>query len=313
MSRLHVPSLPVRLPALPRLFSSSNLLNVGLFLAVVLPLVLFAAGVGVRKGKGTPVVVNQVFVDADPRHEWIELLNTTTSGIDVEGWTVASRHGGVARLHGQLEPGVLTVVHPEVGGWQPTSDRVVLRTASDTLVDGVGWGDVGAQAGIPLVKLPFGAGKALIRNPQGLDSGTADDWWVTRPSPAVQSPASLGIGLHRMLFAATNYIAVIGGLLLWGAFLLIGLIARRFETLTGQRAYWPAMVVAPVGIVIYNAIQAYAFFTAGRMTDCRQGLWLSACQQGYAFTALLLSSAAMAVVVYRFYHIARQILDLREA
>jgi hypothetical protein len=70
------------------------------------------------------------------------------------------------------------------------------------------------------------------------------------------------------------------------------------------------MIVAPVGIVVDNIIQSYAYFTAGRMTECKTGLGFSVCQQGWAFTALLLSAMAMAYVVYRFYGIARRILEV---
>ena len=271
----------------------------------IVPLVLFVAGVGVRKGLATPVVINEVYPNAQAAQGWLELYNATGSLRTLTGYTIGNSRGIVARLDAEIAPGALLVVRPDVGGWNPKGDAAVLRDPKGKVVDSIAWG-TNTRLNVPNKQ-------AITRNPQGLDSNTNADWRGAPPSAGVQSPASLSVGLHRVLFAATNYISVIAGFLLWGAFLLIGLIARRFETLTGQRAFWLAMVIAPVGIVIYNAIQAYAFFTVGNMTDCSRGLNFALCQQGWAFVPLLLSGAAMVYVVYRFYGLAHQILDLKGA
>ena len=272
---------------------------------------------------GAPVVgrdgtqlgtVNEVYLDATPGKQWVELLNTTDKPIDLNGWRLRNSKGDIARLGDiTLQPGKLQVVRPQVGGWKPTGDAVVLVNAQGKTADGLSWNTVALQ-GIPKFARPIKAGTSLTRNPQGMDTDAGADWQLlNRPSEGTQSPASLGTGLYRVLFAATNYISLIAGILLWAAFLLIGLIARRFETLTGQRSYWVAMLVAPLGIIIYNFIQSYAFFTAGRMTDCTTGKTFATCQQGYAFVPLMLSGIAMVYVVYRFYGIARDILDLKDA
>ncbi len=310
MARFHTPSLALPTPDLTSRTAQRLLMPSLLALMLLLPLLLFTGGVGVRQGKGTNVVVNEVYLDTSPHAEWVELLNTTPKSISLTGWQLTNQHGAVARLSGQLAPGILTVVSPEVGGWNPGGDVVTLLSSDNQIIDSLGWGKIAALTNTPILQSAK-AGRSLTRNPQGLDSDTTADWIMTQPSPGTQSPVSLSVGLHRILFAATNYISFMAGLLLWASFLLIGLSARRFEALTGQRAYWMAMVIAPVGIVIYNAIQSYAFFTAGAMSNCSRGLAFGACQQGWAFTPLLLSAIAMAYVSYRFYTIAHRILDLK--
>ncbi len=281
-----------------------------------IPLVLFLAGVGVRASNGNTLVINEIYPSADTKQEWLELYNGGAKPVDLRGYTIGSSRGVQGRLQGTIEPGKRLVVRAEVGGWNAAADVAVLRNPTGKVIDSVNWGkptlpkDVTLLTGAVPVPRP---GQALTRNPQGLDSNTAADWQPTKPSQGTQSPASLNPGLHRLLFAATNYMSVIAGFLLWGAFLMIGLIAQRFELLTGQKVYWLAMVLVPVGIVVYNGIQAYAFFTAGRMSDCSTGWGFTVCQQGWAFTPILISAIAMAYIVFRFYGIARDILDLKEA
>jgi hypothetical protein len=308
-------SVPVSLPSLERLRSADLFIPLILGLALVLPLVLAFWGVGIRRDLQRPIVINEIMVTpkAPQSGAWIELYNNTDEPIAIDGWRLSTASGDVQALEGSVPPKSYKVIATP-SAWKADSDAVILRGVDGNQLDAVQWGPAPAKSPIigwdkTAVKPPA-PGAALVRNPQGLDTDTQKDWRPTRPSPNAQSPASLSVGLYRVLFDITNYASLIAGFLLWGAFILIGLIAKRFEMLTGQRAFWSAMIIAPIGIVIYNAIQSYAFFTAGAMTECKTGLSFSACQQGWGFTPLLISALAMVYVVYRFYGIARRILEV---
>lgn len=300
-------AIPFTIPSLERLRSADLLIPLALILAFVLPLLLAFAGVGIRSDLGHPLVINEIAVTPkDPAAgAWVELYNNTDEPISIEGWKLSTATNDVAALDGSVPPrGFRVIKIPSV--WNGQSDAVILREGVyGNVIDDVHWGAEPAKTPIlnwkeTATKAPA-VGSALIRNPQGLDSDTNQDWRPAKPSPNSQSPASLSVGMYRFLTDATNYVSLIAGFLLWGAFILIGLIAKRFEVLTGQRSFWMAMIIAPIGIVVYNIIQSYAFFTAGIMTPI---------QQAWAFSALLLSALAMAYVVYRFYGIARRILEV---
>jgi hypothetical protein len=306
--------IPFSVPSLERLRSADLLVPLVLCLAFVLPLLLAFWGVGIRTDEQTPLVINEIFVTPQGAAEaWVELYNNTEEPITIDGWRLSTASSDVATLTGSIEPHAYRVIKTPKA-WDAKSDAVILYGVDGNQIDDVHWGPAPEKTPIldwkTSAALPPRAGAALVRNPQGFDSNTAKDWIATRPSPNTQSPASLGSGTYRILFDITNYVSLMAGFLLWGAFILIGLIARRFEMLTGQRSFWMAMVVAPIGIVIYNIIQSYAFFTAGRMSECKDGLGFSVCQQGWAFTPLFVSALAMAYVVYRFYGIARRILEV---
>lgn len=303
------------MPSLERLRSADLFIPLILGLALVLPLVLAFWGVGIRRDLQRPVVLNELMVTPKDATAgaWVELYNNTDDPISVDGWRLSNASGDVATLQGSVPPHGYQLVKT-ASAWNAGSDAVILRGIDGNQLDAVQWGPAPTKSPIiswdkTAVKPPA-PGASLVRNPQGLDSDTAKDWLPAKPTPNQQSPVSLSIGLYRLLFDVTNYVSLIAGFLLWGAFILIGLIAKRFEMLTGQRAFWSAMIIAPIGIVIYNAIQSYAFFTAGRMTECKTGLNFSACQQGWAFVPLFVSAVAMAYVVYRFYGIARRILEV---
>lgn len=308
-------SVPVSLPSLERLRSADLFIPLILGLALVLPLVLAFWGVGIRHDLKRPVVLNEVFVTPrDPAAgAWVELYNTTDEQIAIDGWRISTAAGDVQTLQGTIEPQSYAVVKLP-SAWNAKADAVILRGVDGNQLDAVQWGPAPEKSPIigwsKTAVAPPAPGAALVRNPRGFDSDTQKDWRPARPTPNEDSPVSLSVGTYRLLFDITNYVSLIGGFLLWGAFILIGLIAKRFEMLTGQRSFWIAMVIAPIGIVIYNMIQAYAFFTVGAMSECKTGFNFSACQQGWGFTPLLISAMAMSFVVYRFYGIARRILEV---
>lgn len=308
--------IPFTIPSLERLRSADLFIPLILGLSFALPLLLALIGVGIRTDKQQDLVINEAFVVPQNAKSgaWVELYNTTDQPIAVDGWKLSTAAADVATLKGSVPPGGYLVVKTS-SAWNAKADAVILREpVFGNVIDDVHWGPAPKLS--PIADWTKTAGAApraqasLVRNPQGFDSDSGKDWLVTAPSPNAQSPASLSSGMYRLLFDITNYVSLIAGFLLWGAFILIGLIAKRFEMLTGQRSFWIAMIIAPIGIIIYNAIQSYAFFTAGKMTECKTGIGFSACQQGWAFLTMFVSAVAMAYVVYRFYGIARRILEV---
>jgi hypothetical protein len=308
-------AMPVSVPSLERLRSADLFIPLILGLAFVLPLMLAFMGVGMRRNLDRALVINEVFVTPKntQRAPYIKLFNNTNEPISISGMKLSTAQGDVVTLEGVVpEKASLQIKVPNA--WSAQGDAVILRGLDGNQLDDVHWGAAPQTNPIPgwsKNAVRIAPDTALVRNPQGFDSDSRKDWGPpVEPSKKAQSPASLSTGMYRLLFDITNYVSLIAGFLLWGSFILIGLIAKRFEMLTGQRSFWTAMVVAPIGIVIYNSIQSYAFFTAGIMSDCKQGFAFSACQQGWAFVPLFFSALAMAYVVYRFYGIARRILEV---
>lgn len=50
----------------------------------------------------------------------------------------------------------------------------------------------------------------------------------------------------------TNYMAILGGIGLWAAFFLLGLIARRLEHAFDTATHWQLLCWAPSGILVYT-------------------------------------------------------------
>ena len=291
-------------------------LGATVFLVIFLPLVLFATGAGIRHGLGTPVVINEILVvPAERGAPWVELYNSIDRPVSLKDWRIASTTRELVTLDGTIDPHSFRVVRVPPGSWRPEGDAAMLRGPAGADVDAIGWGALGTT-GLPLATdQQVRPGVALVRNPQGFDSNSAQDFVEAPPTPGGPSPASLSPALYRVLFDATNYVSLSAGFLLWGALVLIGLVARRFELLTGERTFWTIMMAEPIGIVIYNVIQAHAFFQRGIMTTCRTpaGGWtlqFAQCEQGWAFTALFASAVAMVYIVSRFHAIARRLLEV---
>ncbi len=96
----------------------------------------------------------------------------------------------------------------------------------------------------------------------------------------------------------TSFIAILGGLTLWAGFILLGIIARRFEQAYGLATHWLFQMIAPAGVCAYLVMQAVASLRRENMGPLE--LWT-----GYT---LLAWSAGMCLWgAYRFHKILRQI------
>ncbi len=229
-------------------------------------------------------------------------------------------------------PGIL--VSPSAGwtGMDVANGFVVLRDSQGNVVDFVNWGVVSkvqVPTDIPFwapkdakdqpipVPFPAGAGwifgknsegktimkvdNSLERRPVGMDTGKPSDF-VRQPfiSPGTVHPPSATRPAQALFTDWTNVASYAGGILLWIAFIYVALIARRFETLTQQRTFWQAMLVAPIGILVYNIIQALAFLDHGQMND-NEKLW--------GFSILFLSALLCLGLVWLFQQRAKGILE----
>ncbi len=68
----------------------------------------------------------------------------------------------------------------------------------------------------------------------------------------------LTAGQYLLFVNLTSFMAVFGGLTLWAGFVLMGLIARRYEQTFGVATYWLMQMIAPLGLVVYLIMQTVA-------------------------------------------------------
>lgn len=217
-------------------------------------------------------------------------------------------------------PGLVTAATPllevpALGGLNPASDALILYTRDGLLIDQVNWGPPQPEwpnynramwnPGLPPLQMsspPRSWGRTA---PPGgdRDTDTADggDWTIHQTlSPGrrvAPPPQSSGFYLGGM----SNWIGVISGLLLWAVFILIGVIAYRFERLRETRTYWQLLLLAPSGILFYTFIVAQGF-ASGRAALTDSEKWLS-------FPILAASAVACLLAVAVFQNVARGLLE----
>lgn len=100
------------------------------------------------------------------------------------------------------------------------------------------------------------------------------------------------------LWTIKTWILVVSALLLWLAFVLLGIAARNYEKVLRQVTEWQFLVVAPSGILIYAVIQGVLLITAGKY---RLVGWT-----GYIGYSLFLVSAIITLIgTLRFYGVIK--------
>jgi hypothetical protein len=202
-----------------------------------------------------------------------------------------------------------------LGKLDPTKDLIVLRGPDNSIIDQLGWGGAdrtgiqGISSDLNL-NLPAAnnTNKSLGRTPTvgqraATDPGEINPGQFTihnSLTPGIinipRSPTSFGF----IFTTFTDAVTTVGAALLWLAFVIIALVAQRFETLSEQKTYWRWLMAAPVGILIYAVIQVLEFVLEGRLTD----FW-----SWPAFLALFLSGLACLYVINIFRLIAKNILE----
>jgi hypothetical protein len=106
----------------------------------------------------------------------------------------------------------------------------------------------------------------------------------------VSAPFGIDPAKYQALAVIPNYLLVLGAILLWLAFIVLGIIARRYEIVLGERTNWQFMVFAPTGILIFAIIQLLFCGLGGKMMLPKGGINYLA--YGLFFISGILSLAA---------------------
>lgn len=200
-----------------------------------------------------------------------------------------------------------------MGKIDPDNDIIALKDPSGNITDQVGWGkvsdemksQVGLTSDINLNQSsPKSDNTSLGRTPNGgvFPTGAPPGLFTTHatPSPNIGVPKP-DSRYNFFLGTFSDGVGVIGGIILWLVFILIALIARRFQVLAEQKTYWEWLMVAPIGIVIYDVILGWNYFTEKNITSA-PATWGS-------FGPLFLSGLACLYVINIFRLVAKNILE----
>ncbi|UCG93344.1 MAG: hypothetical protein JSV97_06500, partial [candidate division WOR-3 bacterium] len=90
-----------------------------------------------------------------------------------------------------------------------------------------------------------------------------------------------------------------GAILLWLAFIILGIIARRYQIVLGERTDWQFMTFAPTGILIFAIIQLVYCGIGGKMMLPKNGI------NYIAYGLFLLSGILSLIASFRFYQVTR--------
>ena len=101
-------------------------------------------------------------------------------------------------------------------------------------------------------------------------------------------------------------LSILGALLLWCGFFLLGVIARRYEVVFRQFTGWKPLMGAPSGILVYVAIISAQTFSLHMSEDLQKALDI------LAYGALLVSAGASFWMVRRFHAVLVGILEPRK-
>jgi len=115
----------------------------------------------------------------------------------------------------------------------------------------------------------------------------------------VCAPFGIEPATYRTLAIIPNYLLVLGAILLWLAFIILGIIARRYEIVLSERTDWQFMIFAPTGILIFAIIQLLYCGIGGKMMLPKGGI------NYIAYGLFLLSGILSLIANFRFYEVTR--------
>ncbi len=216
-------------------------------------------------------------------------------------------------------PGAQVIAVPDLGGLDPQADALILYPPvpgpdKSLIIDQVNWGTPNAgwpnynaalwQPGLtPLTVSADEQQRSWGRTPsdQDTDQGhsAGGDWTlheIVSPGDKVAGPAA-----SEFLGFWTNWVGGLSSLLLWAAFVIIAIIAYRFERLRDTRTYWQLLLLAPSGILFYTIIVSIGF-SNGRTALNNSEKWL-------AFPVLAVSAVFCLAAVGIFRNVARSLLE----
>jgi len=115
----------------------------------------------------------------------------------------------------------------------------------------------------------------------------------------VMAPFGIEPGRYQTLAVVPNYLLILGAAILWLAFVVLGVIARRYEIVLGERTDWQFMIVAPTGILAFAVIQLIYCGIGGNMMLPKGGM-------NYGAYLLFLVSGSLSLLAnYRFYRVTK--------
>ena len=104
---------------------------------------------------------------------------------------------------------------------------------------------------------------------------------------------------YQVLAVIPNYLLILGAAVLWFAFIILGIIARRYEIALGERTDWQFMIIAPTGILAFAIIHLVYCGIGGNMMLPKGSI-------NYIAYALFLVSGSLSLLAnYKFYKVTR--------
>lgn len=115
----------------------------------------------------------------------------------------------------------------------------------------------------------------------------------------IMAPFGIDPGTYQSLAVIPNYLLVLGAVLLWLAFIVLGIIARRYEIVLAEKTNWQFMIIAPTGILFFALIQLYFCGIAGKMMLPKDGM------NYLAYGLFLLSGVLSLIANFRFFKVTK--------
>ncbi|KPJ71408.1 hypothetical protein AMJ52_08575 [candidate division TA06 bacterium DG_78] len=112
-------------------------------------------------------------------------------------------------------------------------------------------------------------------------------------------PFGIDPAQYQTLVVIPNYLLVLGALLLWLAFIVLGIIARRYEIVLAERTRWQFMIFAPTGILLFAVIQFLYCGIEGKMMLPKGGV------DYIAYGLFFLSGVLSLVANVRFFKVTK--------
>jgi hypothetical protein len=112
-------------------------------------------------------------------------------------------------------------------------------------------------------------------------------------------PFGIDPAQYQVLVVIPNYLLVLGALLLWLAFIVLGIIARRYEIVLAERTRWQFMIFAPTGILLFAVMQLVYCGIGGKMMLPKGGI------DYIAYGLFFLSGVLSLVANVRFYKVTK--------
>jgi hypothetical protein len=113
------------------------------------------------------------------------------------------------------------------------------------------------------------------------------------------APFGIEPGTYQALAVVPNYLLVLGAILLWLAFIILGIIARRYEIVLGEHTNWQFMIIAPTGILVFALIQLFYCGLGGKMMLPKGGI------NYLAYILFLISGVLSLISNFRFYKVTK--------